>query len=117
VLRRREAEPWFDPSGFLLAVDDTDAIVGFCWTKVHPPQPPREPDALGEIYVIGVDPSFQSRGLGRALVLGGLASLHERGTRVGMLFVDASNTPAIGLYKALGFTVSRVDRAYGRDVA
>jgi ribosomal protein S18 acetylase RimI-like enzyme len=34
-----------------------------------------------------------------------------------MLFVDASNTPAIGLYKALGFTVSRVDRAYARDVA
>ena len=116
MLRDRAAEPWFDPSGFLLAVDDTHAIVGFCWTKVHPPHPPYEPDALGEIYVIGVDPSSQGRGLGRALVLAGLASLHERGIGMGMLFVDASNAPAIGLYKALGFRVSRVDRAYGRDV-
>jgi hypothetical protein len=24
--------------------------------------------------------------------------------------------PAIGLYRALGFTVTRIDRAYGRDV-
>jgi mycothiol synthase len=115
VLEQRAGEPWFDPSGFLLAVGDADAIVGFCWTKVHQPTP-HQLDALGEIYVIGVDPKQQKRGLGRALVLAGLESLHERGIRAGMLFVDASNTPAIGLYKALGFTVTRVDRAYGRDV-
>jgi len=115
-LRRLEGEPWFDPAGFLLAVDDR-GIAGFCWTKVHPPVPPREPDALGEIYVIGVDPDRQGTGLGRALVVGGLASLHERGTTVGMLFADASNTPAITLYQRLGFVVTRVDRAYGRDVA
>jgi ribosomal protein S18 acetylase RimI-like enzyme len=31
-----------------------------------------------------------------------------------MLFVDASNAPAVGLYRALGFVTSRIDRAYGR---
>lgn len=114
-LRRREAEPWFDPKGFLLAIAP-DALAGFCWTKVHPAAPPHEPEALGEIYVIGVDPAHQGTGLGRALVVAGLDSLHGRGTPTGMLFVDAANTAALGLYKALGFEVARVDRAYGRDV-
>jgi mycothiol synthase len=116
MLRAREAEPWFDPGGLLLAFD-ADGLAGSCWTKVHPPQPPCEPDALGEIYVIGADPARHGRGLGRALTAGGLASLAERGITVGMLFVDAANDAAVGLYTSLGFTTSRTDRAYGLDVA
>ena len=114
TLRRREEEAWFDPEGFLLAWRG-DALAGFCWTRLHPAAPPNEPEPLGEIYVIGVDPEHQGIGLGRALVAGGLASLHDRGVRIGMLFVDATNTAAIGLYDKLGFVVARVDRAYVRD--
>lgn len=66
--------------------------------------------------MIAVDPSRQGSGLGRALVLGGLASLAERGCRTGMLYVDASNQSAVGLYRALGFDVHHVDRAYVADV-
>jgi mycothiol synthase len=114
ILAGRIAEPWFDPEGFLIA-DDAGAIAGFCWTKVHPPEPPHEPNALGEIYVIGVDPGHQGLGLGRALVLAGLEHLHDgRGIDVGMLFVDAANTPAVSLYRTLGFVTSRIDRGYGR---
>jgi ribosomal protein S18 acetylase RimI-like enzyme len=29
-----------------------------------------------------------------------------------MLYVDGANAPAIGLYRALGFTEHRADRAY-----
>jgi mycothiol synthase len=115
MLEAREQEPWFDPEGFVLAFDD-DGLAGFCWTKVHPPQPPREPDALGEIYVIGADPSRQGKGLGRALTTAGLASLAERGITIGMLYVDGDNEAAVGLYRALGFVTHRADRAYGRDV-
>ncbi len=114
-LTAREDEPWFDPEGFLLAWD-AEGVAGFCWTKVHPPSPPAEPDALGEIYVIGADPRRQGGGLGRALVTGGLASLAERGVRVGMLFVDGANAAAVGLYTALGFTRHRVDRSFVREV-
>jgi mycothiol synthase len=114
ILAGRVAEQSFDPEGFLIA-DDGGAIAGFCWTKVHPADPPNEPRALGEIYVIGVDPGHQGLGLGRALVLAGLGHLHDvRHMEVGMLFVDASNAPAVGLYRALGFVTSRIDRAYGR---
>lgn len=116
TLRGRQREPWFDPAGFLLAVTDEGDIAGFCWTKVHPPSPPLDPEPVGEIYVIGVDPDHQGRGLGRALVLAGLRSLHEQGTRTGMLYVDAANTGALSLYRALGFEVVRSDRAYARTV-
>jgi mycothiol synthase len=116
MLHRREAEPWFDPDGFLLAFDD-DGLAGFCWTKVHPARPPAEPEALGEIYVIGVDPDRQGTGLGRALVVGGLDALAQRGLTEGMLYVDADNAAAVGLYTALGFRTHQLDRAYGRDVA
>ena len=66
--------------------------------------------------MIGVDPADQGRGLGRGLVIGGLHHLHGRGIDVGMLFVDAKNAPAVGLYRALGFVTSRIDRAYGADL-
>ncbi len=113
TLRRREDEPWFEPAGFLLAVDE-QGLAGFCWTRLHPAAPPVEPVPLGEIYVIGVDPDRQGSGLGRALTLGGLADLHDRQhAPVGMLFVDAANTAAVDLYRSLGFTLARADRAYG----
>jgi mycothiol synthase len=113
TLERRMAEPWFDPKGFLLAFDP-DGLAGYCWTKVHPATD-ADPE-LGEIFVIGVDPSRQGSGLGWALVVGGLASLAERGVRTGMLFVDGNNEAALRLYEALGFTTHRLDRAYEREV-
>jgi mycothiol synthase len=116
TLRARAQEPWFDPEGFVLAFDG-EGLAGFCWTKVHRAQPPREPDPLGEIYVIAADPGRHGRGLGRALTSAGLASLAAKDITTGMLYVDASNTAAVGLYRALGFHMHRTDRAYGRDVA
>ena len=61
TLAQREAEPWFDPGGFLLHERD-GRLAAFCWTKVH--ETTRPP--MGEIYVIGVDPVFHGLGLGRA---------------------------------------------------
>lgn len=110
TLLQREAEAWFDPGGFLLA-QDAAGLAGFCWTKVH------EADRMGEIYVIAVDPTRQGTGLGRALVLGALACLAERGLETGMLYVDSANAGAVRLYRDLGFDVHHLDRAYVADVA
>ena len=108
TLAIRMREPWFDPKGFLLGFD-AEGLAGFCWTKIHPPEP-GEPNTRGEIFVIGkVRPV---PGLGRALVVAGLQSLAERGADVGMLFVDAGNEVALGLYQSLGFHTHRHDRAY-----
>jgi mycothiol synthase len=114
TLARREAEAWFDPSIFVLAFID-DQLAGFNWCKVHDAQG-RDPE-LGEIYVIGTDPSAQRAGLGRALAIEGLQRMAARGITTGSLFTTSDNTRAVALYKLLGFTVHRTDRAYAIDVA
>ena len=114
TLAQHEAEPWFDPDGFLLH-ERGGRLAGSCWTKLHPAT---ETDAeLGEIYVIGVDPDFHGKGLGPQLTLAGLAWIADRGVTTGMLFVDAANTPALHMYEKLGFTPRREDRAYVRTSA
>jgi mycothiol synthase len=105
-LALREAEPWFDLAGFLLAVDIEDTLLGFHWTKVQ--------DGLGEIYVLGVDPGGHRKGLGKALSVAGLRHLRERGMTTALLYVDESNTAAVGLYRSLGFQVHSVDVSYRR---
>lgn len=106
-LQAREKEAWFDPEGFRLHAR-AGALAGFCWTKIHADAEP----PLGEIYVIGVDPSAQGEGLGRGLVVAGLDHLTRAGITTGMLYVEATNDAALRLYANLGFTPHHVDRVY-----
>ncbi len=65
--------------------------------------------------MISVDPRHSGRGWGRSLTVAGLEFLAARGIRHGMLYTDASNRTAVGLYRSLGFTVDHVDRSYLGD--
>ena len=112
TLKARQAQPWFDPAGFLLYEQD-GRLAGFCWTKVHQAQA----GPVGEIYVVAVDPDFSGQGLGRQLTLAGLDYLHEQGIAEAMLYVDATNARAVKLYVDLGFTINHIDRAYTGDIA
>jgi mycothiol synthase len=109
-VRRREAEEWFDPDGFLLAVDGEGTLLGYHWTKVHPPTA-TEP-SMGEVYVLGVDPAAHGRGLGRVLTLAGLHHLAGRGLDTVLLYVEADNAPAVRVYEKLGFAVHTADVMY-----
>jgi mycothiol synthase len=109
-IEERRGEPWFDPAGVFMAVDEnTDELLGFHWTKVHSGD-------LGEVYVVGVDPAAQGRGLGATLTLVGLHHLAERLSQseqpTVMLYVEGDNSAAVKTYQRLGFDVFSVDAAY-----
>jgi mycothiol synthase len=131
-VEERRGESWFDAGGLFLAFDeasgrpersdsgnDTGDLLGFHWTKVHGAH-------LGEVYVVGVDPAAQGRGLGAYLTLIGLHHLADRlgaSARSGeatrgidvadvTLYVEADNAAAVKTYQRLGFTVFTADVAY-----
>lgn len=115
-LSERRSEPWFDPSGLFLAFGDASSdrpgrLLGFHWTKVHLDQP-----GLGEVYVVGVDPAAQGRGLGQLLTAVGVASLARRlagsAEPTVLLYVEADNIAAVRTYERLGFATYSVDTAY-----
>ena len=111
-LAERMAEPWFDPTGFLLMERD-GALIGFHWTKVHPAGG-YGPDPVGEIYVLGVHPDAGGRGLGRRLAVAGLSHLAQSGLGTVILYVDGDNTSAVRLYESLGFRTRITDALYER---
>jgi mycothiol synthase len=113
-VRMREAEPWFDPAGFLLAVDESDRLLGYHWTKVHEGPGEHGPEPIGEVYVLGVDPAAWGKRLGAALTLAGLQYLRDRGLGEVMLYVEADNNAAVQVYERLGFTLSGTDVSYAR---
>lgn len=105
-IAERRGESWFDPEGLFLAFEGP-RLLGFHWTKIHNA-------ALGEVYVVGVDPAAQGRGLGAELTLLGL---HHLARRLGpeadvTLYVEGNNTAAVKTYRRLGFGVFSADIAY-----
>jgi len=98
------SEPWFDADGLFIA--DRDGCAGFCWTKVHD-------NGDGEIFRIAVAPDHRGSGIGIALLRAGFDYLADRQdvTR-GVLWVDRSNSDAMGLYTSIGMERERSIREF-----
>ena len=113
-LADRMAEPWFDAGDLLLARETAPAdaapgrLLGYNWLKIEPGS------ALGEIYVLGVHPDAAGAGIGRALMLAGLARLRQRGCTAVELYVEAESTGPVRLYRSLGFVDRTSDVQYHR---
>lgn len=105
-------QPWFDAEGFLVH-ERSGRFAGSCWLKIHPAAPP-DP-AMGEVYVISVDPDLHGLGIGRELTLAGLAWLANRGLDVGMLYAESDNHVALHLYGQLGFVEHHRDVWFAYD--
>ncbi len=116
-LKVRLNEAWFEKEGFFVA-EDKGELIGFCWTKIHGAHTHSHNgedddhghDALGEIYVLAVNPDYKGQGVGRDLTITGLNYLKYQGLNNVMLYVGVENKPALKLYKSLGFN------EFGSDV-
>lgn len=60
---------------------------------------------VGEFQPVGTRPVHQRKGLGRAVLLRGLAKMRQRGMETAIVGTNATNAPAIALYQSVGFEV------------
>jgi GNAT superfamily N-acetyltransferase len=76
-----------------------DRLAGFVGLRVH------DEDRMGEIYIIAVDPSFQRRGIGRALLEFSFEWMQSRGLAMVMVETggDRGHEPSRAAYESAGF--------------
>jgi mycothiol synthase len=83
---------------------DGDRAIGCCWTGISCEE--GIPSVRkGRIHMLGVDPDYRAKGIGRELMMVGLTRLRDRGLGVAELTVDSENKAAYALYQSLGFEV------------
>jgi len=100
-----------DKGATLLILTDGDMPAGYFFGRAEPES--------GEAYVdlVGVDPAFHGRGLGRRLMLAGLSRLRAMPNLHQVnLTVEAGNLPAMRLYESLGFARERGMAAFRKKV-
>ncbi|MFC1916026.1 GNAT family N-acetyltransferase [Chloroflexota bacterium] len=77
--------------------------VGYCWTRINGEADVADNKKKGRICMLGVDPDYRSKGVGKMALLAGLAYLKSKGVQTAELDVDSSNKDAHTLYQSIGF--------------
>ena len=95
------------PHTFYVGAFDDGALVGYAGLAVLGPRD----DPEFEVHTIGVDPSRQGEGIGRALME---QIMHTVDLLDGPCYLEVrvDNAPAIGLYKRFGFFTAGVRKNY-----
>lgn len=87
-----------NPDGIIFIFSD-DKLAGYNWTLRNE----NDSGSVGFVAMTGVHPSFRGNGLGTAVVVTGMEYLRDQGVDAIELEVDSANTPAVELYRKLGF--------------
>lgn len=93
-----------DPGQMVLVAEDEVGVCGFIWLVVEVEHTGRR---RGEVSAIYVAPRVRGLGVGRQLMQEGESYLLSFGCESVHLMVTASNERATGLYKGLGYEVTR----------
>lgn len=104
VYQRRSVEDTLDNEAMHLWVahdpDDEGAVVAFVAVTLH------VDDAMGQIWMLAVDPDAQGRGLGTTLTNFATDWIREAGMRLAMIGTggDRGHAPARRAYEKAGYT-------------
>ncbi|MFC2160753.1 GNAT family N-acetyltransferase [Acidobacteriota bacterium] len=84
----------------VMCIGEKGKKIGYVW----PHKLPRDKGSKHmRLHMLGVDPEFQGKGLGKKLLQAAFYRLKKQGVKTFELTVDSENTPAVSLYDSLGF--------------
>jgi ribosomal protein S18 acetylase RimI-like enzyme len=110
-LYRKETEEYFDfeqpDARVFIAESDEGVLCGYLWMGMRNSKDVWDTENPQWIYDIVVDPAYRGYGLGINLMQKGEEFAHELNLNLG-LFVHSDNTPAIALYKKMGYQIKEV---------
>jgi mycothiol synthase len=104
----------FSPEQVIFVCDD-DKIVGYCWVELVP-SADNGSEQDGIIHMLGADPDYQGKGIGRKALMAGLAYLMKKGVKTASLSVDSKNRSACNLYRSIGFIRQAKNLWYEKEV-
>lgn len=84
---------------------DKERPIGYCWTIFNPKENLARGINKSRIHMMGVDPDFRGKGLGRVVLLAGLSFLRDQLIELVELTVDSENKAACALYESIGFEI------------
>ena len=87
----------------IIAFESDKQPIGYCWTKTYHSEDEGSNERMGRIHMLGVDPDYRGRGIGRQLLAAGISELARKGLRIIEVTVDQENKTASALYRSVGF--------------
>jgi mycothiol synthase len=88
--------------------------IGYCWTRIFTEEGSAAGIVKGDVHMLGVDPDYRGKGIGRDVLLSGLANLKRAGVSIVNLSADGEDPVARGLYESVGFEVCSRNEWYER---
>ena len=103
------------PEDVIMAYEE-DRPVGYCWTRKILLAGTDPQENKGLIHMMGVDPEYRSKGIGKKVLLAGLKYLRCNNICRVELTVDKKNPAARGLYESVGFKESMILEWYEKKL-
>ena len=88
----------------IILIYEGDKPIGYCWTRTKCGADLINGEEKGRIHMLGIDPDYQGKGIGRNALLAGLNYLKNKGVQTVELEVASENKAALALYRSTGFT-------------
>lgn len=101
-LRQAQRRPY---ENGLFVLEDHEAVVGFVWVVMRMDLQ----GAFGSIDQVYLLAEYRGRALGRLLMDVAHQFIHDQGVSVARLYVTEENLSAVGLYRRLGYQVTRFE--------